>query len=200
MDESYLKILQMVQDGQLSAAEAEEIIVAMEAGEPTEAPAGAPPPAAPPDEAEPAPPAGAPTLWRRIWIYPLTAGFLVLAAGGIWTGSLIQGGEALGWLACAIPLLLFGALVALLAWWSAGARWLHLYVRDPEKTLRLSLPLPLRFTAWVLRVIRPWSPRLRDTAVDELILALAEVDTQGNVLSVEVDEEEDGEEVRVYIG
>ncbi len=201
MDEPYLKVLQMVQNGRLSAAEAEELLAAMESAE--EAPpaaevAAAPPPAAAVDE--PAPPAGPPASWRRIWVYPLIAGFLLLIAAGIWTGSLIRGGEALGWLACAIPLLLLGALLATLAWWSSTARWLHLYVRDPEKTIRFSMPLPLHLAAAVLRVARRWSPKLRDTGVDELILALAEVDTQGQVLSVEVNEEEDGEEVRVYIG
>jgi hypothetical protein len=130
----------------------------------------------------------------------MLGGLLFLALMGILTGTLVQGGKALGWLACTIPLMLLGTLVAVLAWWSRTARWLHLSVRGKDQHIRISLPLPLRLTAWVLRLARPWIPRLRDTALDEVILSLAEVDTSEGPLSVEVNDEEDGEEVRVYIG
>jgi CHASE2 domain-containing sensor protein len=98
-----------------------------------------------------------------------------------------------------VPLLIFGALVAGLTWWSRTARWLHVRVREEEQRINISLPLPLRPAAWALRLARPWVPQLKDTAVDELILSLAEADVEEEILIVEVDEGE-GEQVEVRIG
>lgn len=192
MEDVYLKILQMIENGTLSAAEGEKLLDALE-GE-----AAVPAPAAEP--AEPIPPAGPPRAWQRLWVYPAFGGLLLLAAMGLLTANLVREGERLGWLACTVPLMLLGTLVGALAWWSRNARWLHLAVRGKKERIRFSFPLPLRLTAWVLRLLRPWIPQLRETAVDEVILSLAEVDVSEGPLSVEVNDEEDGEEVRIYIG
>jgi len=209
MDESYLRVLQMIQDGVVTAEEGEKLLDALGETPENDKQYEAAVAVLPGDQDRAGVarmsgadqgPVGPPRLWHRIWIYPLLGGVLLLVAGGLLTGSLIQAGGGLGWLACTIPLILFGALMALLVWWSTRARWLHLYVRDPKDVVRFSLPLPLHMAAWVLRLVRPWVPKLRETAVDELILALAEVDVPGNVLTVEVDDEEEGEEVRIYIG
>lgn len=197
MDDAYLKILEMIENGTLSAAEGEDLLDALEA----EPAATTLAPAAPPELLREAPPpAGPPRAWQLIWVYPALGGLVLLAAMGGLTATLVRGGQALGWLACTIPLMLLGTLVAVLAWWSRTARWLHLSVRGKKEKVRLSFPLPLRLTAWVLRFLRPWVRQLRDTAVDEVIFALAEVDVSDGPLSVEVNDEEDGEEVRVYIG
>lgn len=207
MDDSYLKVLQMIQDGTITAEEGERLLEAL--GErPAELPAPDRPADAPGPEEEvvvrmvpqQAPPSGAPRWWRRAWVYVLAGGVALLAAGGIWTGWLARGNAGLGWLGCTVPLLILGTAVVLLAWWARVARWLHLRVRDGDKDIRISIPLPLRLAAWVLRVIRPWVPQLRETAVDELIMAMAEEPTRGNILSVEVNDDEDDEEVKIYIG
>jgi hypothetical protein len=196
MDDAYLEILRMIENGTLTAAEGENLLDALEA-----APVDTTPTLPEVIPAAPAPPpAGPPRSWQLIWVYPAIGGLVLLAGMGILTASLVRGGQALGWLACTLPLMLLGTLVAVLAWWSRTARWLHLSVRGKENNIRISLPLPLRLTAWILRFVRPWIPQLRDTAVDEVIFALAEVDISEGPLSVEVDDEEEGEEVRVYIG
>ena len=205
MDEAYFKVLQLIENGSLSAAEGEKLLDALDTG-PAETSAASPaapapealPPPEPPPDTSPAP--GPPRSWRLIWIYPAAGGIIVLALAGMLTASLVQGGQRLGWLACTIPLMLLATLVAVLAWWSRTARWLHVSVRGKDQNIRLSFPLPLRLSAWVLRLISPWAPRLRETALDEVILSLAEADLGEGVLSVEVNDEEEGEEVRVYIG
>ena len=205
MEDPYLKVLQMIENGTLTAAEGEKLLDSLEGG-PAETSAASP--SAPVAEAaalqelasEPSPSAGPPRAWQLIWVYPMIGGFVLLAGMGVLTATLVQGGRALGWLACTIPLMILGTLVAVLAWWSRTARWLHLSVRGKDQNIRLSFPLPLRLTAWVLRFVRPWIPQLRDTAVDEVILSLADADLGDGVLSVEVNDEEEGEEVRVYIG
>jgi hypothetical protein len=129
----------------------------------------------------------------------LAGGLGLLAIAGIFTGLVMRDGRQLGWLVCTLPPMVLGALVMALAWWSRSARWLHVRVRDGEKRINVSLPLPLRLAAWGVRVARPWVPQLQATAVDELILSLAETDSREGILAVEVNEGTD-EQVRVYLG
>jgi hypothetical protein len=204
MDDETLRILRMVQEGVITAAEAEDLLDALEgtaaadnAAEPAADEAAVEAWASAQAEGKRHLPAGPPRPW--MWVYPLAGGLVLLAVGGLLTARLVQGGTRLGWLACTLPLIIFAALVAALAWWARTARWLHLYVRQEGRRFRLSLPLPLRLSAWGLRLARRWVPRLQETGVDEVIMTLAEMDVKGNVLLVEVDEGED-EQVQIYIG
>lgn len=205
MSETTLEVLRMIEEGTITAEEGERLLAAMARGAEVEdkpravkAPTAPASPSPAVEESEPVP-AGPPAGWQGLWIYPLVAGIALLAGMGYLTDLLIDGGTRLGWLACTIPLMVFGGLVAVLAWWSSSARWLHLRILEKGKQIRISLPLPLRLAAWLIRLARPWVPQLRDTAVDELILSLAEVDTEEGILMVDVTEGE-GERVQVYFG
>lgn len=203
MSRETLEILRMIEEGAISVEEGQRLLAAVSGSaevdgtprENTPAPSeGGPAPA----EAEP-PPVGPPPGWQKIWIYPLVGGIALLAVAGYFTDQLVDSGEKLGWLVCTVPLMILGSLVILLAWWSRGARWLHLRLRDEGKQIKISLPLPLRLAAWLVRLSRPWVPQFRDTAVDELILSLEEMEGDKGVLVVQVDEGE-GEEIQVFIG
>jgi hypothetical protein len=197
MDDAYLKVLQMIQAGTISAEEGARLLDALgQDAQPADQPTGE---ASPGEGAAVAAPAGPPSWARWAWVYPLAAGLGLLAIAGIFTGLVMRDGRQLGWLVCTLPPMVLGALVMALAWWSRSARWLHVRVRDGEKRINISLPLPLRLAAWGVRLARPWVPQLRDTAVDELILSLAEADSQEGILAVEVNEGAD-EQVRVYLG
>jgi len=197
MDSAYLKILQMIQDGTISAEEGAKLLDALEPGS---QPAGQPASEPSPDEGGATTAPVSPPSWARwVWVYPLAAGLGLLAIAGIFTGLVVRDGRQLGWLACTLPPMILGALVMALAWWSRSARWLHVRVRDGKKRINISLPLPLRLAAWGVRMARPWVPQLQDTAVDELILSLEEVDSREGILAVEVNEGAD-EQVRVYLG
>jgi hypothetical protein len=205
MSKATLEVLRMIEEGTITAEEGERLLAAMSGGadaevQPEEMEVPPPSPGPPPadEESEPVP-AGPPAGWQQLWIYPLVGGIALLALMGYLTDLLIDGGTQLGWLACTIPMMIFGGLVAVLAWWSSSARWLHLRILEEGKQIRISLPLPLRLAAWLIRLARPWVPQLRDTAVDELILSLAEVETQEGILMVDVTEGE-GERVQVYFG
>jgi hypothetical protein len=205
MSEATLEVLRMIEEGTITAEEGERLLAAMAGGaggedQPKEVEAP-PPPASPSpagEESEPVP-AGPPAGWQGLWIYPLVGGVTLLALMGYLTDLLVDGGTRLGWLACTIPLMIFGGLVAVLAWWSSSARWLHLRILEEGKQIKISLPLPLRLAAWLIRLARPWVPQLRDTAVDELILSLAETEPEEGILMVDVTEGE-GERVQVYFG
>ncbi len=200
MDEAHVKILQMLQDGIISAEEAERLLSALDG----ETDLGDGPEATtfteqPLHDGVGSPRGGPPLWWRRVWVYVLAGGLLLATLAVVFTVPIAQGRRHAGWLACTVPLLIFGALAAGLTWWSRTARWLHVRVREEEQRISISLPLPLRTAAWALRLARPWAPQLKDTAVDELILSLAEADVEEEILIVEVDEGE-GEQVEVRIG
>jgi len=201
MDETYLKILQMIQDGIISATEGEKLLDALEgrteSGDQSESEVSSRGVAA--GGGAKSAPVGPPAWTRRVWVYPLGGGLLLLALAGMVTAMLMRAGNHLGWLVCTLPLMVFGGLVVALAWWSRTARWLHVRVRDGGKRVSISLPLPLRPVIWVVRIARPWVPQLQDTALDELILSLAEADNKEGVLAVEVNEGA-GEQVQVYLG
>jgi hypothetical protein len=205
MSEATLKVLKMIEEGTISAQDGERLLAALKTegaeGVEDEIAAGAPPtpPPPPPDPVIEPVPVGPPQFWTQVWIYPLVVGIALLAGMGYLTNLLITGGEKLGWLVCTIPLALFGGLVALLAWWSSFSRWLHVRIQDDGKKINISLPLPLRPAAWLVRVVRPFVPELQEVPVDELILSLANLDKEEGLLMVDVDEGK-GEKVQVYFG
>lgn len=167
MNEAHLKVLYMIQDRVISAEEGERLLDALD---------GRPEPGASLQMAASmasADQAGPPSWAHTVLSYLLVGGTWLVGVGGIATWFLVQGGSRMGWLACTLPLMLLGALVVALAWWSRTARWLHIRVREQETRFNFSLPLPLRPAAWLAGLARPWLPRFRETAIDELIWSLA---------------------------
>ena len=199
MDETNLEILRMIEKGTISAEEGEMLLDALDSGPgpgdrlALERDAGW---QAAPEEADHRSP-GPPAWTQRLWIYPLAGGIVLVSLAGMATTLLVSVGVYLGWLACTLPLMALGGLVAALAWWSQRARWVHVRVRDQGTRFKFSLPVPLRPVAWLARLARPWVPQMRDIPVEEMILALVDME-EDEVLGVEVNDE--GEEVRVYFG
>jgi len=220
MEEERLQILKMLADGQIGAEEAAELLTAVsqeadEEGprdegweqerleEPTtgmtaksvlELPAVGAGSGAPEWEKPPA-------SWSRFWIYPALVGGGLLLLGAVVLGLLYAVSAAKGWRVCCgwLPMML-GLVVALVALWSRTARWLHLRIQEEGKRkMAFSFPLPLRLTAWVIRIIGPYVPKLKETGVDEMILALSDTD-RDQPFYVDVQDDEDGEHVQVYIG
>jgi hypothetical protein len=54
--------------------------------------------------------------------------------------------------------------------------------------------------AWGVRVARPFVPRLAETGIEEMILALGDEMYEGGPILVEVDEGVGGERVHVCLG
>ena len=89
----------------------------------------------------------------------------------------------------------------LLVLWSRRAPWLHVRISEEGKRkLTLSFPVPLTLAAWVVRIIKPFVPQLKETGVDELILALRDSGVRGEPISIDVQDDEAGEQVEVYFG
>jgi hypothetical protein len=192
MEQERLKILEMLAAGRIGAEEAAQLLEALE---PAQVEVGG---EAVQSEAPHIRPGG---RWAHFWIYPLVGGGVLLALGAL-IYALIYGGDAArGWLVCGWLPMIFGAMVMLLAWWSRQARWLHLRISEQgRRRMAFSFPLPLGLTAWVLRIAQPFVPRLRETGADDLIIALRDNVTQDEPFYVDIQDDENGEHVEVYVG
>ncbi len=220
-----LQILEMIERGVISATEGVRLLNALtgDAAEipitssftetespakPAETPAVEPEPAyeePTPDPAKAAPDLGASAQkWRRWWWIPLWVGvgITVISAGLMYWAYTANDGFGF-WFACTWFPFLLGVAVMALAWASRTARWLHVRVHQAEgerpRNIAISMPLPIRFTAWIVRTFRQFIPKMEGINIDEMILAL-EKTSPNAPLSVHVDEGENGERVEVYIG
>jgi len=141
--------------------------------------------------------------WRRWWWIPLTVGIIITVVSGLLMFLAYQSSGFGFWFACLWFPLLLGVIVISLAAASRAMRWLHVRIHqepgERPQTIAISLPIPIRFVAWVLRVFKPHIPNLDKTSLDEIILALDKT-SPDQPFYVKVDEGESGEKVEVYIG
>ena len=140
--------------------------------------------------------------WRRWWWVPLTVGIGITVVSGLLMLLAYQNSSYF-WFGCLWVPLLFGILVISLAAASRTTRWMHVRIQQEPgewpKTIAISLPIPIRFTAWIIRIFKPHIDGMDKANLDEVILAL-EKTSPDQPLYVKVDEGESGEKVEVYIG
>jgi hypothetical protein len=145
-------------------------------------------------------PVARPFLVRVIWQTAFWSGVALLSIGGLLvTGvhewSIPSGWQILGWV-----LFVLGAISLALGWWMRGARWLSIRVHEEKRTkISLAFPVPLGLLYWAARLARPVVPQLRDTPVDELVLALHETLRDEEPVVVDVHDDEDGDHVQVFL-
>ena len=152
---------------------------------------------------------------QRLWQVPLWIGVAVIILSAFGMYGIMKGPGMNFWFYCLTMPLLLGVLLIVIAVGSRKARWLFVDVRQKadEKPHRIFLgfPLPLKFVAWLLRIIRRWFPSLARELDEEKdgpgvdgaikIMELVETSfTSDEPLVVNVDEGDDGEKVQVYIG
>jgi hypothetical protein len=199
MSEDRLQVLKMIEAGQISTEEAVRLLDALNGQAPSE-------------ELEPeieeeheTPPTDPPSVGSW-WLYPTAAGAVVMAIGAPLIALGLTGGAAIFWaIFCGWIPFFIGLAILTLGFWSRSARWFHIRINDTHsgsRTFALSLPLPLTLAAWVLRIIRPYVPQLKETAVDEIILSLRDAtsDRDDQPLYIDVQDDDEGEQVLIYIG
>ena len=202
------KILQMVQDGRISAEQAANLMRALDAdSDPAEA------------EVEVVE-AGAGSGYgrndapefeqvksraRRFAMIPLWIGVFiaVLSAWGIY--SVQQSVGVNFWFFCLMVPLLLGVLLIALGAGGEGSKWLYVNVdrrhaQDWPRNITLGFPLPLGLTAWFLRNFGQYIHGMEKTNVDEIIQILDATGKSGAPLIINANDNEDGEHVQVYIG
>ena len=210
-DAERMHILQMIEDGRVSAAEGLKLLDALKQPEALRAPEVETPPASGTrtrgNQRRTAEPDPGLDKWRRWWVVPMAVGTGIVLVSSLLMYGAYQGGGFGFWFACATVPFAFGVLVMALAGFSQSARWIHIRVRrgdrdtgEGPRNIAISFPLPIRFTAWALRTFGHFIPKLEKTGVDELVLALAEHTSSESPFFVDVDNGEGGEKVQVYIG
>ncbi|HLE15120.1 MAG TPA: hypothetical protein VI776_10250 [Anaerolineales bacterium] len=215
MTDERMQILDMVEQGVITAEEGARLLQAFRDQTDEDEPIGeaASPNVEPiPEVIESGPGGGYPdpefeasaARWKRWWMIPLWIGVGVTGLGSLLIFWAYQTTGLSFWFGCAWLPFLLGLAVIVMAWSSRTARWLHLRVQQRPgewpRTIAFSFPLPLRLAAWFLRAFGRYIPQLRDTGVDEMILALSRTTGPASPLLVEVDEGENGERVQIYIG
>lgn len=198
-----LQVLTMIDQGVISAEEGHTLLQAM-AGEQDKA---SEIPEAPPTESPQIPDLDEIEHWKQahLWVWHtalwMGIGITILGAGLMywaWRSSGFGVWFALAWL----PFLL-GVLVLLLAWGSQQSPWLHIRIQQipgktPEKIV-ISLPVPVRLTAWALRTFGHRIPNLEGVSLEAAILALRDSVKDETPFFVDVNEGEDGARVQVFI-
>ncbi len=146
---------------------------------------------------------------QRLWQIPLWIGIgiIILSAVGMF---LIMRGPGLNfWFYFMILPLLLGVLVVVLAVGVHKARWLFVDIQEKAEKdghphrIFFGFPLPIRFVAWCMRIAKHWIPNLHADVggVDfDQVIDLFETGFQDEPMVVNVDEGEDGDRVKVYIG
>lgn len=201
MEPERKEILRLVQEGKITAEEAARLLDALGGeGEGTEA--QIPPDGAVVDEAvvlEPAAQAaeGRPETRSPYWVFALLFGLGWTLAGA----ALTLWSLGTGWLLLTVPFLFVGLAILSLGAASRDASWLSIRVAGPDgrRTFALAFPLPMPVLAWGVRVARPFVPQFRDSAVDELIASLEGSGAPGELLLVDVIDDESGERVQVKV-
>jgi hypothetical protein len=191
MDER-MRVLEMIEAGDVSVEEAARRLEELAEGP------GAP---GPETEGGHEQPVARPELVRIVWQIVFWSGTVLMVVGGLLVAAFYAWEIATGWQAFGWVLFILGLLVMAVGWWLRQARWLSVRVRQRDgPNISLAFPLPLALLAWGVRFAKPFAPQLRETAVDELILAMRDELKRGHPLVVDVDDEEDGEQVQVYFG
>jgi hypothetical protein len=202
------KILQMVQDGRISAEQAASLMHALDAdSDPAEAEveviegntgSGHERNDAPEFEQ-------VKSRARRFAMIPLWIGVFiaVLSAWGIY--SVQQSAGITFWFFCLMVPLLLGVLLIALGAGGEGSKWLYVNVdrrhaQDWPRNISLGFPLPLGLTAWFLRNFGQYIHGMEKTNVDEIIQILDATGKSGAPLIINANDNEDGEHVQVYIG
>ncbi len=201
------KILQMVADGKISAEEAatlmrtldesaEEEIEIIEAGPGSGSDGGDAP------EFE-----NVRKRAMRFAMIPLWVGVIamVLSAWGMFSIQHAQRAGLNFWFFCLTLPLLFGILLIALGAGSRTSRWMYVnvdrtYQNEWPRNITLALPLPLGLVSWFLKNFGSHIEGLKNTAIDEVIMAISMAKSITEPLIIHVDDDNSGDRVQVYIG
>ena len=200
------KILQMVQDGKISAEQAASLMRALDADPPEgEVEVIQPGPGFSDDTSDAPEFEAIKARARRFAMIPLWIGvaLTVLSAWAIY--SVQQNSGMNFWFFFLMIPLLIGVLFIALGASGQSSRWLYVNVdrrnaHDGPRNITLGFPLPLGLTAWFLRTFGHNMRGMQNTNVDEIIQLLDATGKSGAPLIINANDNEDGEHVQVYIG
>jgi len=142
---------------------------------------------------------------RRFAAIPLWIGvsIAVLSAWGIF--SIQQNVGVNFWFFCLIFPLLLGVLLIAAGSAGQGSKWLYVnvdrpYADDWPRNITFGFPIPLGLTAWFMRNFGHNINGMNKTRVDGIVEVLNATGNSNDPFIVNVDDSDGGERVQVYIG
>ncbi len=213
MENSERKILDMVEQGQITADEGLRLMNAM--GKGTADPQ--PEPQAAYGEAvdETSRPVGSyashisleevarMNRLKNWWLLPFSIGLIILFLGAIWMyAGYRDAGFGFGFWIAWVPFLL-GIFIVAVSVRTSKSVWLHLKVKQatgekPEQ-INLSLPLPLNLAKWFFTAFGEKITGLDNKGIGDIPSILENLSPE-EPFYVHVNDDDDGEEVEIYIG
>jgi hypothetical protein len=202
-DQAERKVLDMVEQGTISAEEGLRLINAMEGTKKAGAEHAAE--VIPVGEALPqisAEERRRTAKLKRWWVLPFGIGLLITVLGAVWMYSGYQaGGFGWGFWLSWLPFLL-GIFLVSVSFQTSQSLWLHVRIKQrPGQSpprIAISLPVPVGLTRWFLRHFGRQIPGLKDQPYGDYADILENLSPE-EPFYVHV-QEEDGEEVEVFIG
>jgi len=139
---------------------------------------------------------------KRWWILPFGIGLLITTLGSIWMYSAYEAnGFGFGFWLAWLPFLA-GVFILAMSFQSSRSVWVHLRIQQkPGETpqrIALSLPMPISLTRWALSNFGHKIPGLRDQPVDQYSEILDGLSPE-EPFYIHVDDD-DGESVEIFIG
>jgi hypothetical protein len=197
MNKSEEHILQMLNEGKITAEEADKLLQAVEKSATADADT------IPPDPMEES---GLPHVqqYRDSWRGPFLGSVFALALAG---SKIISSRSKKGFftrvrLSLYWGMLTLGTIGALFALWSRNARWLRIHVENEDNRIDLSLPVPIHLLSWLLNTLRPYvdqeTGRQFEMAAEFIQAMQQEMDSpDGKPLVIDINDE--GSRVQVYL-
>lgn len=204
MSETQRQILQMVEDGTLTAEEAMDLMQAVASSDESAVPKA--------EEArrvagEVITPSKAPDMerFRRFWQIPFFISLALLLGSGLWLRGLYRSSEGsitLGFV-CIWSVFIFAFVLTSLAFISRQSAWMHVRVKEKGgRRIAISLPIPLRIANWAIGFARGFVKEESKLDLAAGFLAAAQDNFKtaaADPLMINVDDD-DGDQVQIYIG
>jgi len=203
MEDERRRVLDMLDQGTISAEEAASLIKALaEADSPVDdAGGGAEDTARVPSEQ------GFPEVsgLHHYWEIPFVIALTITGLLGFWLSRVSGSGSVFGQVCLSV---VFGlsVLVTLAALWTAWTPWIHIRLLAADGgRVAISLPAPLNLARWGIRLARGFVQGENVEYLGMAEEALAQLSPEKGVFSrdplvIYVDDDEDGDRVAIYIG
>jgi hypothetical protein len=204
------KILQMVEDGRVSAGDAAKLMMALDSdADPAEAEMEV----IQPETSQGFEKSEAPEFEeiksraRRFSLIPLWIGIFITVFSAWIIYGIQQNGGADFWFYCMVLPLLAGVLLITLGAGGRSARWIYLDVDRPyakrgdgPRHITFGLPLPLGIINWFFRTFGNYFQGLSKLRVEGMIELMNATRNSNEPFILNIDDSADGEHVRIFIG
>lgn len=144
---------------------------------------------------------------RRFSMIPLWVGVFITVISAWIIYGIQQNGGANFWVFFMVLPLLLGVLLIALGAGGRSSRWLYVDIDrrnakegDGPRHITLGFPLPLGLVAWFFRTFGPNIQGMSQGRVDGIIQMMNATRDSNEPLIINVDDRDDGEHVRIFIG